>query len=70
MTPPVEWDFGGRNYQLQRNRQSYAASWWIQTSNSAFCQITLVLVIIIILLFVTAIIIITTVIISYYIALH
>jgi len=32
--------------KLQPNRQSYAATWRIRTSDSAFCQITLVLIII------------------------
>jgi len=33
------------NCKLQSNLQSYTATWRIQTSDSAFCQITWVLVI-------------------------
>jgi len=29
-----------RNYKLWSNRQSYAATWRIQRSNTAFCQIS------------------------------
>jgi len=41
---------------LQPNRQYFAATWRIQTSDSAFCQITLVIVIVTIIIIVVIVI--------------
>jgi len=48
LTHYVRWGKGYLGVKPQPNHQSYAATWQIQTSDSAFCQITLVFVIIII----------------------